>query len=65
MTLVLLALGLVLAFEGLVLALLPGRLDEIVALIAGLSRERRRAIGLGMLVAGVAILWLVLPGSGL
>jgi uncharacterized protein YjeT (DUF2065 family) len=58
MTVVLLALGLVLVVEGLAFALAPSRLDEVVALIARIPRDQRRLIGLGMLAAGVVLVWL-------
>ena len=57
MTLVLLAIGFVLVFEGLVLALAPSRLEEGLRLHATLPVDRRRLIGLGALAAGVAVLW--------
>ena len=45
MSLLLFGLGLVLVVEGLVLALLPARLDAILALVATLGLQQRRAIG--------------------
>lgn len=57
MSLILLAVGLVLVVEGLAFALAPSRMEEIVAMIASLSPERRRMIGLAMLAAGVALVW--------
>jgi uncharacterized protein YjeT (DUF2065 family) len=44
---------------GLVFALLPGRLDQLLAAIATLSREQRRLIGLFAVAAGVVLIWLV------
>lgn len=58
MTLVLLAIGFVLVFEGLVLALAPSRLEDALRLLATLPVDRRRLIGLGALAAGVAVLWM-------
>lgn len=60
MEFVLLGLGLVLVFEGLVFALLPTRLEELVRLIAEMPLETRRAIGLGAVALGVLFVW----GSG-
>ena len=57
MTFVFLAIGFVLVFEGLVLALAPSRLEEALRLLATLPVDRRRLIGLGALAAGVAVLW--------
>jgi len=55
---ILLGLGLVLIIEGLVFALAPSRLDELVRMMAELSRDRRRAIGLGALAVGLVLVWL-------
>ncbi|SMH34754.1 DUF2065 domain-containing protein [Maritimibacter sp. HL-12] len=53
-----LGLGLVLVIEGLVFALAPSRLDEIVAIMAALSPEQRRLIGLVAVALGVGLVWL-------
>jgi uncharacterized protein len=53
-----LALGLVLAVEGLVLALTPRRVEDALRMIAVLGIEQRRLIGLGALALGVVIVWL-------
>ena len=53
-----LGLGLVLVVEGLVFALAPSRLDEIVAAMAALSPEQRRLIGLVAVALGVGLVWL-------
>ena len=53
-----LALGLVLAVEGLVLALAPRRIEDALRMIASLGIDQRRMIGLGALALGVAIVWL-------
>jgi hypothetical protein len=58
MSLVLLAIGLVLAVEGLVLALAPRRIEEALQMLLALSVERRRLIGLGSLALGVIFVWL-------
>jgi uncharacterized protein YjeT (DUF2065 family) len=58
MTVVVLAIGLVLVVEGLAFALAPSRIDEVVALIARMPRDMRRLIGLGMVAAGVILVWL-------
>lgn len=55
MTLVVLGLGMALVIEGLVLALAPSRLENLVALVASLSRDQRRALGLVAIAAGVAL----------
>ena len=61
MTEIFLALGLVLAIEGLVLALAPRRIEDALRVIASLRVDQRRLIGLGALALGVVILWLVKP----
>lgn len=59
MTELALALGLVLAVEGLVLALAPRRVEDALRLLAGLRLDQRRLIGPGALALGMGILWLV------
>jgi uncharacterized protein len=54
---IVLALGLVLAVEGLVLALAPRRIEDALRLIASLGIDQRRMIGLATLALGVAIVW--------
>lgn len=49
-------LGAVLAFEGLLLALAPKRIEEAMALFSRLSIETRRGMGLGALALGVALI---------
>ena len=58
MSVIVLALGLVLVAEGLAFALAPSRMVDLVALIASLTPERRRALGLGALALGVGLIWL-------
>lgn len=53
-----LALGLVLAVEGLVLALAPRRIEDALRFLASLGLDQRRMIGLGALAIGVALVWL-------
>ena len=53
-----LGLGLVLVIEGLVFALAPSRLDEIVEIMAKLTPEQRRSIGLVAVALGVGLVWL-------
>ena len=58
MEFVLLGLGLVLVLEGLVFALAPSRLEELVRIIAEMPLETRRALGLGAVAVGVLLVWL-------
>jgi uncharacterized protein YjeT (DUF2065 family) len=53
-----LGLGLVLIVEGLVFALAPSRLDEIVEMMRALTVDQRRLIGLGAIAIGVGLVWL-------
>lgn len=55
---ILLALGLVLAVEGLVLALAPRRIEDALRFLESVGLDQRRMIGLGALAFGVALLWL-------
>jgi len=57
MSLFLLGIGLVLVIEGLVFALVPGRLEELVRAISELPVETRRTIGLIALALGVVLIW--------
>ena len=58
MSVLLLGLGLVLVFEGLVFALAPSRLEELVKLISEIPIETRRAIGLVAVAGGVFLVWI-------
>lgn len=53
----LLALGLVLCVEGLVFALAPQRLEDLLEALRQMPVDLRRVIGLGALALGVALVW--------
>ncbi len=53
-----LGFGLVLVIEGLVFALAPSRIDSILEMMASLSHEHRRMIGLIAVATGVALVWI-------
>jgi uncharacterized protein len=53
-----LGLGLVLVIEGLVFALAPSRLDELVEMMASIGQDQRRVIGLVAVALGVGLVWL-------
>ena len=57
MDVILLGLGLVLVIEGLVFALAPSRLEDLVRLIAEMPIDTRRTIGLGAVALGVLLVW--------
>ncbi len=54
---ILLGAGLVLVIEGLVFALAPSRLEELVKLIADTPIETRRTVGLIAVAIGVVLVW--------
>ena len=56
--LLLIAIGLVLSLEGLVLALAPSRIDEVLELLRRMPVETRRNFGLGALAVGLVLIWL-------
>jgi uncharacterized protein len=58
MSVILWAIGLVLIVEGLVLALAPLRIEDMLRMIAALSRDRKRAIGLAAVAIGTGLVWL-------
>ena len=58
MDLILLGLGLVLVFEGLVLALLPNRLEELIRMLDDIPLDTRRVMGLAAVAAGIFLIWL-------
>lgn len=53
---VLLAIGLVAVAEGLVLALAPSRLEQVLAMMASLSMENRRLVGLVSVATGATLI---------
>lgn len=52
------ALGLVLVFEGLTYALVPGQMKTMMAAMQAMPVERLRVLGTLSLAAGVAVVWL-------
>jgi uncharacterized protein YjeT (DUF2065 family) len=64
MTYIVLGLGLVLVVEGLVFALAPSRLDEMLDLIRQIPPDSRRVIGLGAVALGTALVWLAQSLAG-
>lgn len=54
----LLGLGLVAIVEGLVLALAPSRLREMLETLERMAPEVRRGLGLGAVAVGVGLVWL-------
>ncbi|EYD74478.1 hypothetical protein Rumeso_03952 [Rubellimicrobium mesophilum DSM 19309] len=53
----LLALGLVLVVEGLLWALAPHLVEELLAALRALTPEERRLAGLAALALGLALVW--------
>ncbi|MGB0658796.1 MAG: DUF2065 domain-containing protein [Mangrovicoccus sp.] len=58
----LMAAGFVLVFEGLVFALAPSRLEDLIDMLSRLSIDNRRLIGLSAVAIGVALLWISTRG---
>ena len=50
------ALGVVLCVEGLVLALAPGRLEQVLDALRDMPQEARRMVGLLAVLAGAMVL---------
>jgi len=55
---IVLALGLVAVLEGLVLALIPKRLEDALKILASLPVEKRKTIGLCIVGFGVLVVWI-------
>jgi len=51
-------LGLAAVIEGLVLALAPSRLDDILETLRSIPVGTRRSIGLGVVALGVVLVWM-------
>jgi uncharacterized protein len=51
-------LGLVLVIEGLVWALAPGMVEKMLLALRDIPQDQRRIVGLGVVAAGVALVWL-------
>jgi len=64
MATLLMAAGFVLVFEGLVFALAPSRLEDLIAALSKLSIENRRLFGLIAVGCGVALLWIAKSLAG-
>lgn len=52
-----LGLGMVAVVEGLVLALAPSRLEDILEFLSQIGQEQRRTMGLIAVALGVAVVW--------
>ena len=57
MATLLLGIGLVLVIVGLVVALMPGRLEEIVRVLSEMPLQTRRTMGLIVLAMGVLLVY--------
>ncbi len=53
-----LAIGLVLVVEGLVIALAPSRMEELLRTLSNIPLETRRLLGLGAVALGVGLVWI-------
>ena len=52
-----LALGLVLIVEGLVYALAPSIIEQLLAALSTLTTDNRRLLGLGSIAFGLVLVW--------
>ncbi|MCY3874032.1 MAG: DUF2065 family protein [Rhodobacteraceae bacterium] len=52
-----LGLGVVAVVEGLVLVLIPMRLEDVIKAIARLGKDQRRIAGLLIMTLGAALVW--------
>ena len=52
-------LGLVLLIEGLVYALAPSIVEDLLAALRSLTLEQRRLVGFAAMLAGLFLLWMV------
>ena len=64
MNTIIMAIGLVLVVEGLVFALAPSRLEDVLEALKNMAPERRRLIGLAALSIGVVLVWLAKSTAG-
>jgi uncharacterized protein YjeT (DUF2065 family) len=64
MNTVIMAIGLVLVVEGLVFALAPSRLEDVLEALKNMAPDRRRLIGLAALAIGVVLVWLAKSTAG-
>ena len=58
MSIIVLAIGLVLCVEGLVFALAPLRMEQVLEALRDITPDARRLIGLGALALGIVLIWL-------
>ncbi len=56
---ILFGLGFVAIVEGLVLALAPSRLQQVLDMLREIGPERTRTLGLVILASGVLLVWAV------
>lgn len=56
---ILFGLGFVAIVEGLVLALAPSRLEQVLDILRQIGHERTRTLGLAIATGGVVLVWLV------
>ena len=56
---ILFGLGFVAIVEGLVLALAPSRLEQVLDMLRDIGPERTRTLGLVIVASGVLLVWAV------
>jgi uncharacterized protein YjeT (DUF2065 family) len=60
MSTLLLAIGAVAVFEGLMMALVPDFLEKAMQAMRDIPRETRRTIGLAVFAFGVVLIWMAI-----
>ena len=60
-----LGLGMVLVIEGLVFALAPSRLEDLLRLMQSIPVETRRLIGLGAMTLGAVLVSFAISAGGM
>ena len=56
----LLGLGLVLVIEGMVYALAPGLIEQLLEAFRAMPHETRRMVGLGAIALGLVFVWVAM-----
>lgn len=59
-----LAIGLVLVVEGLVIALAPSRMEDLLKVLLDIPVEQRRFLGLVAVAVGTGLVWIAKSAFG-
>lgn len=58
MSVLFVAVGLVFVLEGLIFALAPGRIEDILKMFSEIPQDTRRLFGLCAIAGGVGLVWI-------